>query len=60
MNRRRPGVADVTNEKVVIGKGLFDCNGPNLFADGDNHKAECWGKWTAHGATPALADALLT
>ena len=50
----------MTNEKVVIGKGLFDCNGPNLFADGDNHKAECWGKWTAHGATPALADALLT
>ena len=43
VNRRRPGVADVTNEKVVIGKGLFDCNGPNLFADGDNHKAVCWG-----------------
>ena len=34
-------ISDVANEQVVIGKDLFEVDGPNLFANGDNHEAEC-------------------
>ena len=44
---------------MVIAKDLFEIDGPDLFADGDNHEAECWRKWTAHGAASALSNAFL-
>ena len=29
----------VTNEQMVVGKKLMECDGPDLFAYGDNHQA---------------------
>ena len=44
---------------MVIAEDLFEVDGPDLFADRNNHEAKCWREWTAHGTASTLMDALL-
>ena len=39
---------------------LVEVDGPDLFADGNYHQAECWGQGTAHWAASALTDTFLS
>ena len=32
-------ISDVSNEQMMVGEKLMEGNGPNLFTDGDYHKA---------------------
>ena len=41
----------------MIGRDLFEVDGPNSFTDGDNHEAQGGGQRTAHGAASTLAEA---
>ena len=44
---------------MIIAEDLFEIDGPDLFADGNDHEAECWREWTAHRAASALSNAFL-
>ena len=35
-------ISDVSNEQMMIGENLVEGTGPNLFTDGNDHKAESW------------------
>ena len=35
-------VSNVFDKKVMVGKDLFEVDGPYLFTDGDNHKTNGW------------------
>ena len=35
-------ISDVSNEQMMIGEDLVEGTGPNLFTDGNDHKAESW------------------
>ena len=49
-------IADVSDEQMMVGEGLAKGTGPNLFTDGNDHKAKSWGERTPHGTSSALAD----
>ena len=36
-------VSNVFDKKVMVGKDLFEVDGPYLFTDGDDHETEGWG-----------------
>ena len=49
-------IADMPDEQMMVGEGLAKGTGPNLFTDGNDHKAKSWGERTPHGTSSALAD----
>ena len=35
-------IADMPDEQMMVGEGLAKGTGPNLFTDGNDHKAKSW------------------
>ena len=53
-NQTIVNIADVPNEQMMIGEDLAESTRPNLFTDGNDHKAESWGERAPHGTSSAL------
>ena len=53
-NQTIVNITDVPNEQMMIGEDLAESARPNLFTDGNDHKAESWGERAPHGTSSAL------
>ena len=49
-------IPNVADEKVVVGENRFEVNGPDLFADGDNHEAQGRRQRTSHWTASKLTN----
>ena len=52
-------ISDVFDEEVMVGKDLFEVDGPDLLTDRNDHEAEGRGQGASHWPASALSNASL-